>query len=68
MQCKFYSGNVGNAAVQEVYAAKAFYDASHAAVICNTGFTRSAIELAGKLGILLVPDEKLEQFVYGQIT
>ncbi|MFC5770149.1 restriction endonuclease [Thauera sinica] len=65
VQCKFYSGNVGNAAVQEVHAARGFYDATHAAVISNVGFTRSAIELAGKLGILLVPDEKLEQFVRG---
>lgn len=67
VQCKFYSGNVGNAAVQEVHAAKGFYDVKHAAVISNAGFTRSAIELAGKLGILLVPDDMLEQFVRGPI-
>lgn len=68
VQCKFYSGNVGNTAVQEVHAARGFYDANHAVVISNAGFTRSAIELAGKLGILLVTDDKLEQFVRGQIT
>jgi hypothetical protein len=62
VQCKFYSGNVGNAAVQEVYAAKDFYEASLAVVVSNAGFTRSAIELADKLSILLVSDEKLEQF------
>lgn len=67
VQCKFYSGNVGNAAVQEVHAARGFYDAGYAAVISNAGFTRSAIELAGKLGILLVTDDKLEQFVRGPI-
>lgn len=67
VQCKFYSGNVGNAAVQEVHAARGFYDAGHAAVISNAGFTRSATELAVKLGILLVPDDMLEQFVRGPI-
>lgn len=67
VQCKFYSGNVGNAAVQEVYAARGFYDARLAAVISNAGFTRSAVELAEKLGIFLVPDDRLEEFVRGPI-
>lgn len=66
VQCKFYTGNVGNAAVQEVHAARGFYDASHAAVVSNAGFTRSAIELAEKLGILLLPEDTLKQFVWGQ--
>lgn len=67
VQCKFYSGNVSNAAVQEVHAAVGFYDASHGAVVSNAGFTRSATALAEKLGVLLVPDEKLEQFARGQM-
>jgi hypothetical protein len=65
VQCKFYAGNVGNAAVQEVHAARGFYEASHAVVVSNAGYTRSAIALAEKLGILLVSDDKLEQFVRG---
>lgn len=67
VQCKFYTGNVGNAAVQEAHAAVGFYDASHGAVVSNAGFTRSAIALAEKLEVLLVPDDKLEQFARGQM-
>jgi restriction system protein len=54
IQCKFYSGTVGNKAVQEAYAAAAFQDASYAVVVTNSVFTRSAHQLAHKNGVLLM--------------
>lgn len=46
IQAKYYSGNVGNGAIQQVVAAKKFYNADKARVITNSSFTQSAIELA----------------------
>lgn len=52
-QCKRFSGNVGNRAVQEVIAGKKFYNCDYGVVITNRYFTNSAIELASKTGIIL---------------
>ena len=49
IQCKYYSGAVGNKAVQEAYAGANFYDCDKVIVMTNTTFTRAAIELAEKL-------------------
>ena len=46
IQCKCYSQNIGNKAVQEAFAGKTFYDCHVAAVLTNQYFTRSAKELA----------------------
>ena len=54
IQCKKYSQPVGNKAVQEAHAAKAFYDASHAVVVSNNTYTQSAKEAANRLGVLLI--------------
>jgi hypothetical protein len=54
IQTKRYSGNVGNAAVQEVLAARTFYDAPDAWVITNSTFTPAARALATKGGVRLV--------------
>lgn len=54
LQCKLYSSPVGNRAVQEVYSAKAYYGANKAVVVTNAGYTRSAIDTARKLGVMLV--------------
>lgn len=61
-QCKRYSKSVGNKAVQEVFAAKTFYNAQRGAVITNAGYTKSAIELAGKTGIELFHFSDLLKF------
>ncbi len=53
IQCKCYDGPVGVAAVQEVYAAKDFYDRMVGAVMTNRTFTAPAVTMARKLGILL---------------
>jgi restriction system protein len=61
IQCKFYSGTVGNRAVQEAYAAAAFQDARYAVVVTNSVYTKSAYQLAHKNGVLLMHHSDLER-------
>ena len=60
IQCKSYSGQVGNAAVQEVIAGKIFYDCDFACVVTNSNFTPSAYQLAAKAGVIMCANENLE--------
>ena len=46
VQAKRYEANVGNAAVQQVVAAQAYYEADRGLVVTNSYFTKPAIELA----------------------
>lgn len=46
VQAKRYNGKVGNSAIQEIVAAKAFYKADKCMVATNSFFTPSAIKLA----------------------
>jgi len=59
IQCKKYTGNVGNKAVQEIHAGKSFYKADHAVVITNSGYTTSAKTLANSLGVKLLKESHL---------
>lgn len=59
IQCKCYSSDIGNKAVQEAFAGKTFYGCHVAAVLTNRHFTRSAKELAESNGVLLWDREKL---------
>lgn len=63
IQAKNYSDNVGNAAVQQVLAAKSFYGADHAMVVANRYFTASAKELATATGVRLVDRDELQVFL-----
>jgi len=54
VQCKHYTGPVGNAAVQEVIAARAYEAADRAAVVISSSFTRSARDLASATGVVLL--------------
>jgi restriction system protein len=63
VQCKCYQGPVGNSAVQEVAAARKFFDANRAIVVAERGFTRSARQLAHKLDVHLVSYKSLRQFL-----
>ena len=63
IQCKCYSGSIGNAAVQEALAGKAYYDCHVAAVMTNRYFTTSAQDLAEKSGVLLWNRDKLNLFI-----
>ena len=62
VQCKRYSQPVGNAAVQEVLAARVFYVAALAAVVTNASFTKAAVELAEKTLVHLLHDSQLREW------
>lgn len=53
IQCKCYSSDIGNGAVQEAFSGKTYYKCHVGAVLTNRYFTRSAKELAENNGILL---------------
>ena len=63
IQCKCYSSDVGNKAVQEVFAGKTFYQCHVGVVLTNRDFTKSAIELARHNGIILWNRSKLLQLI-----
>lgn len=46
VQAKRYKGKIGNSAVQEIVAAKAYYNAKHAMVVTNSFYSYNARELA----------------------
>jgi restriction system protein len=54
LQCKRVNHNVGNKAVQEVYAAKAHTRSTHAAVVTNSQYTKPAVALAASTGVQLL--------------
>lgn len=60
IQAKYYSGSVGNAAVQEIHSGIGFYDADFGMVVTQSSYTEHAKSLANKLGIYL---ESVETFV-----
>jgi restriction system protein len=53
IQAKYYSGSVGNAAVQEIHSGIGFYDADFGMVVTQSSYTEHAKSLANKLGIYL---------------
>lgn len=61
IQCKYYSGTVGNSAVQEAFSAKSFYDCEIAVVMTNSTFSIQAQEEALKLGVKLWDKDKLAE-------
>jgi restriction endonuclease Mrr len=62
VQAKRYKCSVGNAAVQEVLGAVAYYDCKYGIVATTAGFTRSARELAQKVAHVQLWDRsKLEE-------
>ena len=62
LQCKLYSGAVGNKAVQEAHAAKVFESADYAAVVTNQSYTKSARALAQRTGVQLLHMDDLYSF------
>ena len=53
IQCKRYSGNISNSAIQEAIAGKSFYRLDNVIVITNSFFTKSAISLAEANDVIL---------------
>ena len=52
-QCKCYDKPIGVKAVQEIYAGRDYYGRMVGVVMTNQYFTQPAVELAGKLNIML---------------
>lgn len=63
IQCKCYSSDIGNKAVQEVFAGKTYYHCHVGIVLTNRFFTPSAIELAKNNGVVLWNRNRLQQMV-----
>ena len=63
IQCKCYSGNIGNSAVQQAFAGKTFYHCHIAAVLTNRYFTSSAKQLAEQNQVLLWDRDELKRLV-----
>lgn len=59
VQAKRYEAHVGTAAVQEVTAARDFYEADRCMVVTNNYFTKNAIELADANGVELIDRDEL---------
>ena len=61
VQCKLYSQPVGNAAVQEVIAAREYYKASFAIVVSNAAYTTSARQLAAMANVVLLHHGEIKE-------
>lgn len=63
VQAKRYSRSVGNSAIQESVAAKAYYKYDTAMVVTNSYFTKSAAELAAANNVELINRDKLSELI-----
>lgn len=63
IQCKCYSSNIGNTAVQQADTGKSLYYKDIAVVMTNCDFTPQAIEEAEDLGINLWDRDKLNEMI-----
>ena len=66
IQCKRYSNNVGNKAVQEVIAGMQYYNCPIGIVMTNSYFTQSAKELANRAEIILWDRDFLCKYMHSQ--
>lgn len=66
IQCKCYSDNVGNAAIQQAHTGKSLYHKDIAVVLTNRYFTPQAIEEAKELGVKLWDRDKLNEMIENQ--
>ena len=60
IQCKLYSSNVGNKAVQEIIAGSIHVDADYRVVVSNRDYTKSAYEIAEKSKVRLLHHNDLQ--------
>lgn len=63
IQCKCYTSNIGNAAVQQAHTGKSLYHKDIAVVMTNRYFTQQAIEEANLLGVKLWDRDKLNEMI-----
>ncbi len=60
IQCKCYSSNIGNSAVQQAHTGKSLYGKDIAVVLTNRYFTAQAKQEAAALGVKLWDRDKLD--------
>ena len=63
IQCKCYSSNIGNAAVQQAHTGKSLYHKDIAVVLTNQYFTQQAQWEAKALGVKLCDRDKLQNMI-----
>lgn len=63
IQCKCYSSNIGNAAVQQAHTGKSLYHKDIAVVLTNQYFTQQAQAEAKALGVKLWDRDKLQNMI-----
>lgn len=63
IQCKKYSHDVGNKAVQEANAGRDFYKCDYGVVVSNANFTKFAKQAAHACGIILLNDKQLSKLL-----
>jgi len=66
IQCKCYSSDINNSAVQQAYTGKGFYKRDIAVVLTNRYFTPQAIEEAKELRVKLWDRDKLNEMINNQ--
>lgn len=63
IQCKCYSSNVGNSAIQQAHTGKSLYHKDIAVIMTNQYFTKQAKEEAQALGVKLWDRDKLNAMI-----
>lgn len=63
IQCKCYSSNIGNSAVQQAHTGKSLYKKDVAVVMTNQFFTQQAKDEAAQLGVKLWDRDKLNELI-----
>lgn len=63
VQCKCYSSDIGNSAVQQAHTGKSLYHKDIAVVMTNRHFTPQALEEAKALGVKLWDRDKLNEMI-----
>lgn len=63
IQCKCYSDNIGNSAIQQAHTRKSLYHKDIAVVMTNRYFTSQAIEESKTLGVKLWDRNVLNEMI-----
>ena len=63
IQCKDHKKPIGNKAVQEVSAGKKYWNGTHAILVSQSGYTKSAYKLAAANNVLLISTLELNNIV-----
>jgi septal ring factor EnvC (AmiA/AmiB activator) len=67
VQVKGYFHSVSNSAIQQAFTGMRYYNCHACAVVTNSKFTASAIELAESTNCVLIHEDNFREFVFGEI-